>query len=133
MHLLASFPFLRLFLHDGPPRTFEAKWQGFVSSADLREATTEVLRLARQHRVTAWVSDERQLGPTRPDDLRWAATYVLPELRAIGVQRFALVESENPLNQMLQRSNASKVATESAMEIRSFSTPLEARAWAQGR
>jgi hypothetical protein len=32
MQLLANYPFLHLYLHEGPSPALEAQWRGFVSS-----------------------------------------------------------------------------------------------------
>lgn len=132
MVLLASFPFLNLYLHEGPTRAFEAQWRGFVSSTFLREATREVLKPARQHQIQGWVGDDRQLGPARPADLDWAAAYAMPALIDIGVKRFAVLETEDPPNRLLIKNTADHVASALPIDIRRFGNIAEVRIWAYG-
>ncbi|MCC3156887.1 hypothetical protein LJ737_06545 [Hymenobacter sp. 15J16-1T3B] len=130
MELLATFPFLRLHLHTTGHRALEAEWRGFVSSAFLRQALTEALGLARKHRVQAWIADDRRLGPVRPTDLEWVVTTVVPEFVALGIDRFAMIEAEDPLNKLLISNAADTVTRELPLQVRRFTDPDEARRWA---
>jgi hypothetical protein len=132
MQLLASYSFLNLYLHAGASRAMEAQWNGTVGSAELRRATLECVKLAREHRVTGWIADDRRLGPVRPHDLAWIATYVLPLLIKWGVQRFARVEGdESPALAEVDQAQE-KAAQQLHFELRSFTDLEQARAWACG-
>ena len=131
MELLATFPFLRLHLHhDTGCRAIEAEWRGFVSSAFLRQALTEALTLARRHGVQAWIADDRRLGPVRPADLEWVVTTVVPEFITLGIERFAMVEAEDPLNKLLITNATDTVTQELPLLVRRFTDPEAARRWA---
>jgi hypothetical protein len=130
MLLLASFPFLRLSLHDEGAPALEAEWRGFVGSAFLRQALLEALALARHHQIRAWIADDRLLGPVRPADLEWVAAHLLPQLVDIGVQRFAMIEAEDPLNKLLINKTAGEALTSLPITFRRFTSLTEARAWA---
>ncbi|UOQ68575.1 hypothetical protein [Hymenobacter volaticus] len=132
MQLLASYPFLNLFLHEGPSRAIEAQWQGFVSSALLRETTLEAVKLARQHRITGWIADDRLLGPVRPVDLDWIAKEVLPQLISVGVKRFARIEATDPLNRMLIGKVQETAEQKLPFELGTFTDLVAARTWACG-
>jgi hypothetical protein len=134
MLLLVSHSFLNLYLHEQPGcRVLEAQWRGFVSSQFLRQATIEALELARQHRITGWIADDRKLGAVRPVDLEWITTNIVPELVAVGVKRFAIIKAEDPLNQLLI-SNAAEDEALAALpfQIRQFTSVEQARTWACG-
>ena len=133
MRLLVSFPFLNLYLHEREDsRVIEAEWRGFVSSPFLRQAITEALALAREHRATAWLADDRKLGPVRPADLEWVGTYALPALVDIGVSRFAVLEAEDPMNKLLINTTAESALPLLPMEFRRFTDVHQARSWAAG-
>lgn len=133
MELLATFPFLRLHLHPGACPALEAEWRGFVSSAFLRQALTEALELARRHQVRAWIADDRRLGPVRPADLEWVVTTVVPEFVNLGIERFAMIEAEDPLNKLLITTAADTVIQQLPLQVRRFTDAEEARHWACGQ
>ena len=132
MRLLISYPHLKLYLHEGTSCAMEAQWYGVISSVLLRQATLECVTLARKHSITGWIADDRELGPMRPQDLAWIATYVLPLLVKGGVQRFARLEATEPLNQQLIGQAQEVAVQQLQFEVRSFTDPVEARAWAAG-
>ncbi|MDF7814801.1 hypothetical protein [Hymenobacter sp. YC55] len=132
MQLLDSYPFVNLFLHEGASRAIEAQWQGFVSSALLREVTLDAVKLARQHRISGWIADDRLLGPVRPVDLDWIAKEVLPQLVGVGVKRFARIEATDPLNKMLIGKVQETAEQKLPFELRTFTDLVLARAWACG-
>ena len=132
MKLLVSYPYLQLYLHEGTSRALEAQWTGVPSSALLRQATLECVTLAREHRITGWIADDRQLGPVHPRDLEWIATYVLPLLIKWGVQRFARLEGVAPLTQERIGPVQARAQQQLAFELRSFTDPTAARNWAAG-
>ena len=130
MQLLASYPYLTLSLHKGRGRAIEAQWKGFVSSAVLRHATLECVRLAREYAVTGWIADDRLLGAVRPVDLEWIATQVLPELIALGVNRFARLEAVDPLNKLLIGQAQQSAEQHLPFALQSFADLKAARVWA---
>jgi hypothetical protein len=130
MQLLANYPFLHLYLHEGPSPALEAQWRGFVSSPFLRQALTDALALARQHRIRGWIADDRLLGPVRPADLGWIANEALPTLINLGVKRFARIEAEDPMNQLLINRTQEMVLPTLPLEIRVFTDVQAARTWA---
>ena len=132
MQILASYPFLNLYLHEGVSRAIEAQWQGFVGSALLREATLDAVKLARQHRITGWIADDRLLGAVRPVDLDWIAKEVLPQLIGVGVKRFARIEATDPLNKMLIGKAQETAEQKLPFALRTFTDLVAARAWACG-
>ena len=132
MQLLVSHPYLQLHLHEGVSRAIEAQWLGFISSGVLRSATIEAVELARKHRITGWIADDRQLGPVRPSELEWIAKHVLPDLVGVGLQRFARIEAVDPLNKMLIGQAQETAQRQLPFELRSFTDLEAARAWACG-
>jgi hypothetical protein len=132
MQLLYSSDFLTLTLHEGASRAIEAKWQGFVSSAVLRQATLDAVVLARQHRITGWIADDRLLGPVRPVDLEWIAQHVLPQLIGVGLKRFARIEAIDPLNKLLIGQVQDTAESQMPFEMQTFTSLPAARAWACG-
>lgn len=130
MQLLASYPYLNLYLHEGASRAIEAQWLGFIGSTVLRQATLDCVAQAREHRITGWIADDRLLGAVRPVDLEWIASEVLPQLVEIGLKRFARIEAFDPLNKMLIGHAQETAGQLFPFELKSFTDVELARAWA---
>ncbi|TGE16002.1 hypothetical protein [Hymenobacter elongatus] len=132
MHLLATYPYLNLYLYEGTSRAIEAQWLGFVSSSLLRQATLDCVEHARQQRITGWIADDRLLGPVRPVDLEWIAQQVFPRLIELGVQRFARLEGVDPLNKLLIGQAQETAQQQMPFELLAFTNLTAARNWACG-
>ena len=129
---LITYPFLNILLHTGTHNVLETEWLGFAGSADFRQATTEMLRLARQYHVTGWVADDRRLGAVRPKDLDWCYTALLTPLDELGLTRFAHLESEETLNRITINGMYQSALPDLSYEFQHFTSLPEARAWAAG-
>ena len=127
---LATYPFLNILLHTGAHNVLETEWLGFAGSTDFRSALVEALRLARLHRVTGWVADDRRLGAVRPKDLDWTHSAILLPLSELGVLRFAHLESEEVLNRLTINGMYQAAVPGLAYEFRHFNSLAAARAWA---
>ena len=133
MHLLASFPFLHLYLlRAGERHVIEAQWRGHPMGTQLQEALSEALAQVAQHRIHGWVADDRLIGPVTPADLEWAATVMMPTLIGKGLKRFAVVEAVAPLNQRLIQASMEQTIPALPIEMHRFTDLIEARAWACG-
>jgi hypothetical protein len=132
MTLANAFPYLNLYLHPGPPPAVETHWLGFANGAEFRAGILQAVALARQHHVAGWIADDRLLGAVRPRDLQWCFDEVLLALGAVGVHRFALLESEDALNRRTIDTMYQRVQPVVAFEIRRFTDVQQARAWACG-
>ncbi|MGI4762526.1 MAG: hypothetical protein ACRYF0_17575 [Janthinobacterium lividum] len=131
MNLLFSNPYINISLHPGPPHnTLEIQWLDFVPSADFRDSMREMLHQARLHQVTSWVVDNRLLRAMRTADLAWAGPEVLEPMSALGVRRFAGVESQDAMNRMGVTALLADVMPNTHITQRFFPTIEEARAWA---
>lgn len=127
---LHAFPYLNLYLHPGPSPALETHWLGFATGAEFRAGIRQAMDLARQHHVTGWIADDRLLGAVRPRDLQWCFDEVLLALGALGVRRFALLESQDAMNRRTIDGMYQRVQPVVAFEIRRFTDVQLARAWA---
>lgn len=130
MAVLTSYPSLVLHLHTGLHCALETEWLGFTSSSNFRRYITEALELARQHGARGWIANDSRLGAVRPVDLEWVAQEVLPAMVALGIRRFARLESQETLNRMLIGSMYQEATPDLAFEVQAFTDLPTARAWA---
>ena len=77
LELLFSNPYINISLHRGAHNTPEIQWLDFVPSTDFRSSMREMLHLAKQHQVKAWVVDNRLIRAMRTADLAWSGQEII--------------------------------------------------------
>lgn len=132
MRTLLALPFINISLHEAPVLVLELQWLSYAASADFRPAALQALTFSQQHRVQAWVADDRHLGAVRPRDLEWAEQAILAPLDELGLQRFAKLESQDPLNRLTLNTMYTRMQPALRFEIRNFNDLVQARTWASG-
>lgn len=130
MEKLFTTSHINIFLHAGPHKTIEIQWLDFVPSADLRACLLEMLRLARQHQVKAWLADNRLIRAMRPVDLEWVGQAIMLPMSELGVRRLAVVESQDAINRMGVNAMLTAVLPNTQLTTNYFATLAEARTWA---
>lgn len=127
-----ALPYVNLYIHEGVWPVLETHWLAFATSAEFRSSVGQALQLAHQHRVKGWIADDRLLGAVRPRDLDWIYKEVLLAMSNAGLQRFALLESNDALNRLTIATMYQRAQGNVAFEIRLFDDIELARAWAGG-
>lgn len=116
--------------HDPAGATLETEWLDFANSEQLRSSLLEALRLARQHRVRGWVANNTLLRTIRPADQDWINQEWFPEFAKLGVQRLAIVESQDALNRMAISTIMQRASAHVPFDTHYFAEAEEARRWA---
>ncbi|QKG57953.1 hypothetical protein GKZ68_15795 [Hymenobacter sp. BRD128] len=116
--------------HDPAGATLETEWLDFANSEQLRSALTESLRLGRQHRVRGWIANNTLLRTIRPADQDWISQEWFPEFAKLGVQRMAIVESQDALNRMGISTIMQRATAHTPFATQYFAEAAPARHWA---
>jgi hypothetical protein len=116
--------------HDPVGATLETEWLDFVNSEQLRSVLTETLRLGRQHRVRGWIANNTLLRTIRPADQDWMSEQWFPEFAKLGVQRMAIVESQDALNRMGINTIMQRAVQHVPFDTQYFAEAAQARHWA---
>jgi hypothetical protein len=116
--------------HDPVGATIETEWQGFVNSEQLRTSLLEVLRLARQHRVKGYIANNVLLRTIRPADQDWINEVWFPDFAKLGVQRLAIVLSQDGLNRMGVNTIIQRATNHIPFDTQHFADARTARSWA---
>jgi hypothetical protein len=116
--------------HDHVGATIETEWQGFVNSEQLRTSLLETLRLARQHRVKGYIANNVLLRTIRPADQDWINEVWFPEFAKLGVQRMAVVVSQDGLNRMGVDNIMQRATAHLPFDTQYFADAQAARQWA---
>jgi hypothetical protein len=118
--------------HDPISNVLETDWQGFVNSEQLRVSLAEVLRLARQHRIRGYIANNTLLRTIRPADQDWINEHWFPEFAKLGVQRLAVVLSQDGMNRMGVDNIMQRATAHIPFDTQHFASADEARRWAAG-
>lgn len=130
MEKLFATSHINIYLHTSTHLTIEIQWLDFVPGAELRSCLLEMLRLARQHRVQAWLADNRLIRAMRPVDLEWVGQEIMLPMSQLGVRRLSVVESQDAMNRMGVSAMLAVVLPSTQLTTQYFLTLAEARAWA---
>lgn len=106
-----------------------AVWNGFLSSAQFREAVEICLNLMDEHKLLRWLGDNRKLRAIRQADQDWFVSYVFPRLAVGTVRRNASVLSEDMFNRMAVEQIIQRAENLGDMILRDFDTVEGAMAW----
>lgn len=118
-------------LHHNPDGDIlETEWLDFVNSEQLRTSLLEALRLARLHRTQGWVANNTLLRAIRPADQDWINEVWFPEFAKLGVQRMAIIISQDGLNQMGIQNIMQRATEYVPFDTQYFADAQEARQWA---
>jgi hypothetical protein len=116
--------------HDPVGDTIETEWQGFVNSEQLRTSLLEVLRLARQYRIKGYIGNNVLLRTIRPADQDWMNEVWFPEFAKLGVQRLAVILSQDGLNRMGIANIMQRATEHIPFDTQHFDDTQKARSWA---
>ena len=116
--------------HDPAGATLETEWLGFVNSEQLRSSLTEALRLARQLRIKGWVANNLLLRTIRPADQDWINQVWFPEFAKLGVERMAVIISQDGLNRMGIDNIMQRATDHLPFDTQHFADAQGARHWA---
>ena len=116
--------------HDPLGASLETEWLDFANSEQIRSSLAEALRLGRQHRIQGWIGNNLKMRTIRPADQDWMNEHWFPEFAKLGVQRLAVVMSQDSLNQMGINNIIQRASEHVPFDTQYFSDPTEARRWA---
>ncbi len=131
LRMLTIYRTTYLTLHHEPlSATLEIEWLSFVNSEQLRTSLQEVLRLARLHRIRGYIANNTLLRTIRPTDQDWINEVWFPEFSKLGVQRLAIVNSQDGLNRMGIDTIMQRATEHAPQATRYFDDAAAARQWA---
>ncbi|MDB5262563.1 MAG: hypothetical protein JWQ14_1844 [Adhaeribacter sp.] len=85
-------------------QTARAVWDGFLSSEDLRHATTQCLKLLEEEQPLYWLADNRKMKAIRKKDQEWVQAVMIPKLGASPLRKMATLVSDDIFNKMAVES-----------------------------
>ncbi len=106
-----------------------AQWQGFLSSAEFRDAVTKCLHLIEEYKLLRWLGDNRKMKVIRQTDQDWFVANALPRIQASTIRRHATVVSEDIFNKMAVEQMIKRAENPEALFLKEFDSKQMALAW----
>ena len=110
-------------------RFVRSTWNGVFVGERYRALLQRVLALVERDDLRYWLTDARRAGAIRDEDQAWTMLELTPQVMRAGIERIAIVGSEDPGNaQAVERFVASTPA-EAPYAVRFFEDPSIAMLW----
>jgi acylphosphatase len=110
-------------------RLVQLTWKGQVPGAEYRATLMRLHALVEQHGIVRWLSDGRLMGPILYADQAWTMQEFVPLLIQAGMERIAIVSSQDVLNQIAVDRMVSSTPDTVPYAIAFFPDPVAAQAW----
>ncbi|HQW87577.1 MAG TPA: hypothetical protein PLH93_10345 [Flavobacteriales bacterium] len=110
-------------------RLVRLTWKRPVSGAMYRGSLLRLLNTVTLRHLKHWLSDGRRMGPILYADQAWTLEEFVPQLVKAGVERIAIVSSEDVLNQIAVDRMVSATAAVVPYNIAFFQDPSIAQLW----
>ena len=104
-------------------------WKAPVPGQRYRAVLLRLMAAVERHRLSNWLSDGRRMGPILYADQAWTMEELVPKLVAVGMERIAIVSSEDALNQIAVDRMVSATPADVPYTIAFFEDPSIAQLW----
>lgn len=108
-------------------------WKRPIIGRDYRNVLMRLLEVVRERGLRLWLSDGRKAGPILYDDQVWTMTEYTPLVLQAGLERIAIVNSEDGLNLLAVDRMVNATPAEAPYEIAFFQDPSIAQLWLMDR
>ena len=125
-------------VHDDPDVTIDVHpgqklvrltWKRSIVGAAYRSVLDRVLDVVEQQGLKLWLSDGRKAGPILYDDQVWTMKEFTPKVLQAGLERIAIVNSEDGLNLLAVDRMVNATPSDAPYEIAFFQDPAIAQLW----
>ena len=125
-------------VHDDPDVTIDVHpgqklvrltWKRSIVGAADRSVLDRVLDVVEQQGLKLWLSDGRKAGPILYDDQVWTMKEFTPKVLQAGLERIAIVNSEDGLNLLAVDRMVNATPSDAPYEIAFFQDPAIAQLW----
>ena len=114
---------------DHNPAAIVLIWKGYIPSAVYREALEKALDIAREHQITNWISDIRQMKILEAEDREWASNVWLQNaVSANCYKKQAVIMAKDIFGGAAARYLIT-AALDQQVEVQNFTSLEEAKEW----
>ncbi|MCB0757305.1 MAG: STAS/SEC14 domain-containing protein [Flavobacteriales bacterium] len=110
-------------------RFLRSTWSGIFVGERYRALLQRVMHAVERDALRYWLTDARQAGPISKEDQAWTMREFTPQVMKAGIERIAIVGSEDPLNAQAVERFVSATPDEAPYAVRFFPDPSIAMLW----
>jgi hypothetical protein len=104
------------------------QWKSFATSEEFRHGLNEGLKLIQEKNASNWLADLRKMEAIDPEDEQWSNEDWFPRALQGGINRMAIVPSEDIFNS-ISVENIMNAVTGTDLVTHYFKDPAEAKSW----
>ncbi len=104
-------------------------WKRPMAGEAYRAVLERLLELVRSEGLRLWLSDGRKAGPILYDDQVWTMSTFTPRVMEAGLERIAIVSSEDVLNKLAVDRMVNATPASAPYDIGFFEDPAIAQLW----
>ena len=109
-------------------KLIELAWKKKAESDEFREMFSNLVEFATRNKVKYFVSDLREEGHVPVEDLRWLDNFVLTKATEVGIERIALVTTDETFNTIYAETIKRKLSN-TVIQVQIFADMASAYAW----
>lgn len=110
-------------------RFVRSTWSGIFIGELYRSLLQRVMHAVERDSLRYWLTDARKAGPISPEDQAWTMREFTPQVMKAGIERIAIVGSEDPQNAKAVERFISATPEDAPYAIRFFPDPSIAMLW----
>jgi len=120
------------FLHMGysaQDSLIHLQWMGHARSDEYRSSLEQALEFVVKNDVRFWIADLRKMTVILKDDETWANEVWFPKLFKTGLEKMAILESEDYFNKTSVQRSFTALKGQISFEVAWFPSYLQAIDW----
>lgn len=110
-------------------RFVRSTWNGVFVGKHYRDLLKRVLAVVERDDLRYWLTDGRKAGAIPEEDQAWTMREFTPQVMQAGIERIAIVGSEDPGNAEAVGRFVSSTPAEAPYAVRFFEDPSIAMLW----
>ena len=110
-------------------RFVRSTWSGVFMGELYRSLLQQVMNVVERDALRYWLTDARKAGSIAPEDQAWTMREFTPQVMKAGIERIAIVGSEDPGNAQAVQRFVAATPEDAPYAIRFFEDPSIAMLW----
>ena len=110
-------------------RFVRSTWSGMLTGEAYRSLLQRVMNVVERDALRYWLTDGRKAGAISEEDQAWTMREFTPQVLRAGIERIAIVGSEDPGNAQAVERFVAATPTDASYAIQFFEDPSIAMLW----
>ncbi|MBK8583742.1 MAG: hypothetical protein WAT61_06625 [Flavobacteriales bacterium] len=110
-------------------RFVRSTWNGVFMGERYRSLLQRIMNVVERDALRYWLTDARKAGAISPEDQAWTMREFTPQVMQAGIERIAIVGSEDPGNARAVERFVAATPDDAPYAVRFFEDPSIAMLW----